>query len=129
MGYRRRHRSLFYLPVLHGIVISRKYYLPYMKDTKQSRFSRRTKTALLIVALAFLLTGGAIAVGLTPKTAQADCKNGSYAGPNGKTVCRAVYSVGVPSGAVARCKDGTYSFNANKADTCSHHAGVENWLR
>lgn len=34
----------------------------------------------------------------------------------------------VPLGAVARCRDGTYSFSRHARGTCSHHQGVANWL-
>jgi hypothetical protein len=34
----------------------------------------------------------------------------------------------VPAGASAVCRDGTYSFSANRRGTCSHHGGVGQWL-
>src|SRR5260370_28217406 len=34
----------------------------------------------------------------------------------------------VPSGATARCQDGTYSFSKHRSGTCSHHGGVTTWL-
>lgn len=33
----------------------------------------------------------------------------------------------VPSGASARCRDGTYSYSASRRGTCSHHGGVAVW--
>jgi uncharacterized protein DUF3761 len=33
-----------------------------------------------------------------------------------------------PSGASALCRDGTYSYSANRRGTCSHHGGVARWL-
>jgi uncharacterized protein YraI len=33
-----------------------------------------------------------------------------------------------PAGASAQCRDGTYSFSANRRGTCSHHGGVARWL-
>ena len=33
-----------------------------------------------------------------------------------------------PVGASAVCRDGTYSFSANRRGTCSHHGGVAEWL-
>src|SRR2546426_11469392 len=33
-----------------------------------------------------------------------------------------------PSGATARCRDGTYSFSKHRSGTCSHHGGVATWL-
>jgi Ni/Co efflux regulator RcnB len=34
----------------------------------------------------------------------------------------------VPSGASAKCLDGTYSFSQHRRGTCSHHGGVASWL-
>lgn len=34
----------------------------------------------------------------------------------------------VPTGASAKCGDGSYSFSKNHRGTCSHHGGVETWL-
>ena len=31
-------------------------------------------------------------------------------------------------GAIAICRDGTYSYSANRRGTCSHHGGVAQWL-
>ena len=33
-----------------------------------------------------------------------------------------------PSGATARCKDGTFSHSKQHSGTCSNHGGVEEWL-
>lgn len=35
---------------------------------------------------------------------------------------------GVPPGASAICRDGTYSFSQSRRGTCSHHGGVATWL-
>jgi hypothetical protein len=32
-----------------------------------------------------------------------------------------------PTGASARCRDGSYSFSLNRSGTCSHHGGVAEW--
>jgi hypothetical protein len=34
----------------------------------------------------------------------------------------------LPTGASAKCRDGTYSFSAHRRGTCSHHGGVAVWL-
>jgi hypothetical protein len=34
----------------------------------------------------------------------------------------------VPTGASAKCRDGTYSFSQHRRGTCSHHGGVQEWL-
>lgn len=33
-----------------------------------------------------------------------------------------------PSGASAKCRDGSYSFSHHRRGTCSHHGGVAAWL-
>ena len=37
-------------------------------------------------------------------------------------------SGGIPTGATAVCRDGTYSFSRHRSGTCSHHGGVAKWL-
>ncbi|MFS3136165.1 DUF3761 domain-containing protein, partial [Gluconacetobacter sacchari] len=34
----------------------------------------------------------------------------------------------IPTGAVARCGDGSYSFTHHARGTCSHHHGVVEWI-
>lgn len=34
-----------------------------------------------------------------------------------------------PSGATAKCRDGSFSFSQSRRGTCSHHGGVAEWLR
>jgi hypothetical protein len=34
-----------------------------------------------------------------------------------------------PSGATARCRDGSYSYSQHRQGTCSHHGGVAEWLQ
>lgn len=53
-----------------------------------------------------------------------------YTNINGNSVHSPAYSntSSVPSGATARCRDGTYSFSQNHRGTCSHHGGVASWL-
>ena len=33
-----------------------------------------------------------------------------------------------PSGATAKCRDGTYSYSQHASGTCSHHGGVARWI-
>lgn len=56
------------------------------------------------------------------------CPNGTYVNTAGNTVCRPYESSSAPSGATARCSDGTYSFSQSRRGTCSHHGGVAEWL-
>jgi hypothetical protein len=40
----------------------------------------------------------------------------------------AIGTKSVPSGATARCSDGSYSSSQSRRGTCSHHGGVAEWL-
>ena len=52
-----------------------------------------------------------------------------YTNSAGNTVHSPAYSNGgVPAGATAECKDGTYSFSQSRRGTCSGHGGVAAWL-
>lgn len=56
------------------------------------------------------------------------CGTESYINSRGNCVHRPMASGIVPSGATARCSDGTYSFSQSRRGTCSHHGGVMRWL-
>ncbi|MEY2665794.1 MAG: hypothetical protein RLZZ480_899 [Candidatus Parcubacteria bacterium] len=52
-----------------------------------------------------------------------------YTNVDGNKVHSPAYSDnGVPAGASAQCRDGTYSFSQNRRGTCSGHGGVASWL-
>ncbi len=54
----------------------------------------------------------------------------TYTNVNGNSVNRPAYSSdGVPAGATAECRDGTYSFSLNHRGSCSHHGGVSSWIQ
>jgi hypothetical protein len=56
------------------------------------------------------------------------CPNGSYVNSSGNTVCSPYASPsGPPTGASAKCNDGTYSFSEHRQGTCSGHGGVAEW--
>lgn len=55
--------------------------------------------------------------------------NRHYTNSDGQTVHSPAASTGgVPAGATAQCRDGTYSFSQHRSGTCSHHGGVDHWL-
>lgn len=54
--------------------------------------------------------------------------NNYYINVDGNRVHSPAYSRTVPSGASARCGDGTYSFSQHRQGTCSRHGGVDEWL-
>ena len=103
----------------------------------------RFKTLGLAFALAFAL-GIAVAkppapsasaastvssVPATPRESQL-VEHGHYTNKSGADVHSPAHSVNgqAPSGASARCGDGTYSFSQHRSGTCSHHGGVTAWL-
>jgi len=57
-------------------------------------------------------------------------EHGSYVNSDGNTVHSPAHTKngGVPDGATALCRDGSYSFSQHHSGTCSHHGGVEGWL-
>lgn len=63
-----------------------------------------------------------------PPPAAPACTNGTYVNTAGNTVCRPEASTTAPSGATAKCGDGTYSFSQSRRGTCSSHGGVAVWL-
>ena len=52
----------------------------------------------------------------------------SYVNVDGVRVPSPVFSETKPSGATARCRDGSYSFSQHRRGTCSHHGGVAVWF-
>jgi hypothetical protein len=63
-----------------------------------------------------------------PAEPSSECTNGTYENSSGNTICKPEESSTVPTGATARCADGTYSFSEHRSGTCSYHGGVAEWL-
>jgi PBP1b-binding outer membrane lipoprotein LpoB len=61
----------------------------------------------------------------TVSTSVSSCGEDYYKNVDGNCVHRPSDS---PSGASAKCKDGTYSYSQNRRGTCSSHGGVAQWL-
>lgn len=55
----------------------------------------------------------------------ASCGEDYYRNVDGNCVHRPSSS---PSGASAKCRDGSYSYSQNRRGTCSGHGGVASWL-
>lgn len=51
-----------------------------------------------------------------------------YINSQGNKVHSPAYADTVPTGATAKCRDGTFSFSQSRRGTCSHHGGVAQWL-
>ena len=65
---------------------------------------------------------------ITTDSSPSNCTNGTYVNSAGDTVCSPETAATAPSGATAKCTDGTYSFSQSRSGTCSHHGGVSSWL-
>jgi LysM repeat protein len=61
-------------------------------------------------------------------SSQGGASSDYYTNVDGERVRRPVFSRNAPSGATARCRDGSYSFSRHRRGTCSHHGGVAQWL-
>jgi|GEM_PF-2318822 hypothetical protein len=53
--------------------------------------------------------------------------NGTYVNSKGETVKRPENCSGVPQGATAQCRDGSYSFSHSRSGTCSHQSNCISW--
>lgn len=53
----------------------------------------------------------------------------AYTNVKGNSIPSPVKSVVIPKGAMAKCKDGTYSFSQTHKGTCSKHKGVAVWYK
>jgi hypothetical protein len=62
-----------------------------------------------------------------PSTGSGSSNDNYYINSQGNTVHSPAYADSKPSGASAKCKDGTYSFSQNRRGTCSGHGGVAVW--
>jgi hypothetical protein len=65
-----------------------------------------------------------------PQPDESDLDNhGHYVNHDGNLVHSPAHtrSGTVPTGATARCRDGTYSFSQHHSGTCSRHGGVASW--
>lgn len=65
---------------------------------------------------------------IAPQNNQGLSNDNYYKNVDGDQVHSPAYSNSAPSGATARCGDGTYSFSRHRSGTCSHHGGVAQWL-
>ena len=57
--------------------------------------------------------------------ASPQCRRGYYKNVNGVCIHRPGHD---PTGATAKCRDGTYSYSRHASGTCSHHGGVLRWI-
>ena len=72
---------------------------------------------------------------LTPATTQvvhprvnSQCPTGYYVNMMGQVECSTYHAPPPPPGAIAKCKDGAYSYARKRARACTHDGGVAEWL-
>ena len=66
---------------------------------------------------------------IAPVQTQISAPCGTYINSAGHRVPRPCDYDSAPSGATAKCADGTYSYSESRRGTCSHHGGVAKWLQ
>jgi hypothetical protein len=85
-----------------------------------------------LLAFGFLALSAPWSSDLVPAAAAiarpSTCGAGSYVNVRGDCVHRPVHAARAPTGATAKCRDGTYSFSQSRRGTCSWHGGVAAWL-
>lgn len=52
-----------------------------------------------------------------------------YTNKAGQRVQSPTRANAAPEGATAQCRDGSYSFSQSRRGTCSHHGGVDRWMK
>jgi hypothetical protein len=62
------------------------------------------------------------------QAAPPNCGGDDYINSDGNCVHRPEQAPTAPTGATAKCNDGSYSFSQHRSGTCSHHGGVAEWL-
>ncbi|HWJ37004.1 MAG TPA: DUF3761 domain-containing protein [Steroidobacteraceae bacterium] len=89
-------------------------------------------TAAATTGNATAATAAAPAATPTPSGAASPSAPAATAAKSTASVSKSVPSAPAgntdPTGATAKCKDGTYSKSKHHSGTCSHHGGVANWL-
>jgi hypothetical protein len=86
------------------------------------------RSFLLAVALASALPAFFMVVPPTAAEARSGCGRDYYRNHYRRCVHQPVRAARAPTGASARCRDGTYSFSQSRRGTCSWHGGVAVWL-
>ena len=85
--------------------------------------------AIATVTAVFLFIAGPVLAKAKGDSGAHLVEGGGYVNSSGHVVHRPAHAVGgIPAGASARCRDGTYSFSEHRRGTCSHHGGVGAWL-
>lgn len=114
-----------------------------MNTTRQSKvcFTTQLSKALLAACVAGGLLISTAAEARAPRSHSSTIQrtesneselveHGTYTNKDGATVHSPAHTKSgkAPSGATAKCRDGSFSFSANHRGTCSHHGGVSQWF-
>jgi hypothetical protein len=91
------------------------------KPKKATKVTKKTATAHKV-------TAPHVKKKTTTSHSTASCRTDYYRNSSGNCVHRPTKAPAAPSGATAKCDDGTYSFSQHRQGTCSHHGGVAEWL-
>lgn len=86
-------------------------------------------TTVALLSVVFSVTTLAAGPSDVPDESQL-IEHNHYVNKSGQQVHSPAHSKtdAVPTGASARCRDGTFSFSQHRSGTCSHHGGVDTWL-
>jgi hypothetical protein len=84
----------------------------------------KTKKPLTLLVFAFIIFSS---LGSLNSANAASCPSGTYKNSIGNCVKSPSKSSTWPTGATAKCLDGTYSYSQSRRGTCSHHGGVSQW--
>jgi len=94
-----------------------------------------SKFLLMVATVSVLFALAAAPVHAQLASAPTTCNDGTTSTATGRGACAshggvqmAAAPAPAPEGAIAKCKDGTYSMAKNHHGACSKHGGVEAWL-
>lgn len=83
---------------------------------------------LVILTISAILAPSAVnAQAVQAQITVQTCAKGYYKNSKGTCTRSPNKAPAWPSGASAKCVDGTYSFSQSRRGTCSHHGGVSVW--
>jgi hypothetical protein len=91
----------------------------------------KLKATLLCFAFAISIAAQADTTPATSPDESQLVEHGHYVNKTGQEIHAPAHSKNgaAPTGATARCSDGTFSFSQHRSGTCSHHGGVSGWLK
>jgi hypothetical protein len=101
---------------------------PTATSAARAHAAKKPKKVTKKTATAHKVTAPHVKKKTTTSHSTASCRTDYYRNSSGNCVHRPTKAPAAPSGATAKCDDGTYSFSQHRQGTCSHHGGVAEWL-